>query len=595
MTYKVDFFAKRIHFLEHMLPIWKQLGERQGEFYVSEELYRDCAGREFGADIVDIPRTANEIYDFPGNGNPIVTAAYGDLTDVLTAERTLKQPRRIKMFMEHGAGFTFRNGHPSYSGGNGERKHVDLFLNPNEYVSGANIRAYPDIPNVVIGCPKLDKRHQLVKEWQCPENPVIAVSFHWDCRVALETRSAFPWFQSALPILAKKYKVIGHGHPRNIAEMRPIFKRMGIEMVDDFEQVMDQADVYVNDASSTLYEFASLGKPVVVLNAPIYRRSVRFGLRFWEHADVGVNCDDAAHLVQAVDKALQNTPDQQQKRIMAVEAAYPVRGNAAQTAVNAIDSFLSAKPLPKLSDYARSGEPFTHINGKSIGIIYMAFGEKAALGVEASVRTLRRLGFQIPVTVVGSSKVRNADFIEWNGQSPFDADQKKNFQFRAGRVKPFLYDYSPYDYSLYIDADTEFMRDITPGFLMLDQHDIAIAEEMNPISKLYNKPLAGWEVNIEERDYTLQAIGHDEKFLNSGVLFFRKSAAAEEVFKRWQAEWPRFSQWDEQLALTRAIYQVPELQVKRLAIDWNHPHRNKSRTVVIFHNYGRGDVRSNVA
>jgi hypothetical protein len=118
---------------------------------------------------------------------------------------------------------------------------------------------------------------------------------------------------------------------------------------------------------------------------------------------------------------------------------------------------------------------------------------------------------------------------------------------------------------------------------------------MNPISKLYNKALAGWEVNIQERDFTLEAIGHDENFLNSGVIFFRKSPAAAALFKAWQDEWPRFAQWDEQLALTRAIYQVPDLNVKRLGMDWNHPHRDKSRTVVIFHNYGRGDVRTNVS
>jgi hypothetical protein len=37
---------------------------------------------------------------------------------------------------------------------------------------------------------------------------------------------------------------------------------------------------------------------------------------------------------------------------------------------------------------------------------------------------------------------------------------------------------------------------------------------------------------------------------------------------------------------------MKSLKIKRLSTDWNHPHRNASRTQVIFHNYGRGVVRS---
>jgi hypothetical protein len=253
---------------------------------------------------------------------------------------------------------------------------------------------------------------------------------------------------------------------------------------------------------------------------------------------------------------------------------------------------LDKKPLPQLGDYAEPGEPLTHIEGKSIGVIYMAFGAKAARGVEKSAATLRRLGFNIPVTVVGDSPARGCEFIKWQGQSPFDPNERKNFQFRSGRVKPFLYDYSPYDWTLYIDADTEFLRDITPGFLMLKDFDIAIAEEKNPISKLYNKALAGWEVNIQERDFTLQDIGGDQMFINSGVIFFRKSPACARLWKKWQTEWPKFSQWDEQLALVRALHKTKSVKVKRLSLDWNHPHKFESRTVIIWHNYGRGDVRT---
>jgi precorrin-6B methylase 2 len=232
------------------------------------------------------------------------------------------------------------------------------------------------------------------------------------------------------------------------------------------------------------------------------------------------------------------------------------------------------------------------LDGKTVGIIYMAFGAKAAKGVEQSVASLRKLGLEFPVTVVGNNRVEGLGFREWQGQSPFDATQKPNFQFRAGRVKPFLYDYSPYDWTLYIDADTEFLQDITAGFRSLAEQDVAIAEERLTISQLYNKMQAGWEINIQEQRQTLREIGHDERFLNSGVIFFRKGKKTKQLFEVWAREWQRYQQWDEQLALTRAIYQIKGLEVKRLDTDWNCPQRNDSKTIVIFHNYGRGVVRS---
>ena len=57
----------------------------------------------------------------------------------------------------------------------------------------------------------------------------------------------------------------------------------------DFDEVMERSTLYICDNSSTLYEFASTGRPVVVLNAPWFRRDIEHGLRFWEHADVGVS------------------------------------------------------------------------------------------------------------------------------------------------------------------------------------------------------------------------------------------------------------------------------------------------------------------
>jgi len=225
----------------------------------------------------------------------------------------------------------------------------------------------------------------------------------------------------------------------------------------------------------------------------------------------------------------------------------------------------------------------------------MAFGEPAAQGVMASVNSLRGLGLDVPVCVVGDTPIEGMQFIEWPGQSPFDPDCAQNFQFRAGRIKPGLCKLTPFDRTLYIDADTEFMsKQVLQGWRFLENHDMALARELLTIGKLYNKPRAGWEINIQERDATIEELGGDKDihFLNSGVIFFRKNPAVGRVFEAWGAAWQEWQQWDEQLSLMRALYRTGGVKIKYLEVDWNQPHRDQAE--IIFHNYGRGPVRSNV-
>lgn len=224
----------------------------------------------------------------------------------------------------------------------------------------------------------------------------------------------------------------------------------------------------------------------------------------------------------------------------------------------------------------------------------MAFGVKAAASARRSIFSLNRLGLNLPVTVVGDARVMGTNYLEWIGESPFDLTQRTNFKFRSGRVKPFMYQCSPYDYTLYVDADCTFMQGVEDGFHALADNDLVVTEERLSLAELYNKQLAGWEINIQERDTTVIEIGGDDaqKFINSGVFFFRKSDALSKLFCDWHTEWMRFQEWDEQLAFTRAIYANPEVNIKRLAVNWNSPHLYE-KDCIIYHPYGRGQIRAN--
>jgi len=579
----IDFFARHSNYIDHMAPIYLALDESvRGSFYVPAPIHEYALRRGIEAVALKSPGVNNKLDVMPPGSGPVVTAAYGDLQAALRND-----PRRPQIFMQHGIGLTFM--HTAYAGGAGMQRDVSLFLDPNEHTRALIAKTFPHKPGFVIGTPKMDKLSAI--SFQRSEGkPVVCISFHWDgSAIAPEAGNALKHYAEILPVLAKqeKFTVIGHGHPRIMPGLDPYLRSVGIEPVCDFEEVMQRADVYVNDCSSTLYEFLVTGKPVIILNAPHFRRGMHTGIRFWEYTDVGPMVDEPGELLSAIGHQLsaEGNAEYAGARAKAVAELYPYLGKSSERAAQVIEEFVASKG-PVIHKIER-------VHDETIGILYMCFGSKAAAEVRKSMTSLRNLGVNIPVCVVGDTAVKGAQWIEWTGEYPFDASQRENFQFRAGRIKPHLVELTPFERTLYIDADTEFMSDIVKGFEFLDDHDLALAEELLTIGQLYNKERAGWEINIQERDQTIKELGGDanQKFLNSGVLFFRKSEQVRALFQAWGRQWLRYQQWDEQLALMRAMHECA-VKYKALSVDWNHPHRNKAR--IIFHNYGRGVARTNV-
>ena len=203
--------------------------------------------------------------------------------------------RRIAL-VEHGIGQSYVGlAHGAYTGGPG-RDHVGLFLSPNETAASRDRAAYPRARVEIIGDPVLDS----LSRRSLDGPPVVCLSFHWDWSRIPELKSAAPHYLSVLPELARRFTVIGHGHPRALDRLTLIYRRLGIELVSSFDEVCRRASVYVCDNSSTLYEFASTGRPVVVLNAPWFRRNVSHGLRFWDAAGVGRQVDRPEDLAEAI-------------------------------------------------------------------------------------------------------------------------------------------------------------------------------------------------------------------------------------------------------------------------------------------------------
>ncbi len=341
---KLDFFARRAHYLDHLAPVWNALPPaRRGVFHIVRELY-EYARRELREGDI-------EIYEggIPSGDTPILTAAYGDLNKVI------RNPDRKIITIEHGVTQGFEGAaYPNARIGN--RARVDLALLPNEYVAG-RFRAARNLPASceVIGTPKMDRwysspffeldPHEYTQFYKfSPEHsPVLALAFHWGDRQSQppESGSAFEHYRAVIPRLAARYHMIGHSHPLASDEHRQVMLRAGIEWVDDFREILRRADVYLNDLSSTMYEFLLTGKPVILLNAPWFRRSVNWGIRFWDYSDVGLAVEDPEQLFDAIDRTLREYSSIcVQERRKAVADLYPYAGQAASRAADVLTEYL---------------------------------------------------------------------------------------------------------------------------------------------------------------------------------------------------------------------------------------------------------------
>jgi hypothetical protein len=252
------------------------------------------------------------------------------------------------VYVEHGAGQHYPGdprsaADPSYSGGI-DHDDVVLFVAPSTTVAERWHDLYPDAAVVVAGCPLLDDWHIGRRPFEQLARPTLAITFHWDCSLIPETRSAFRHYEARLADSvaawrAHGFDVVGHGHPRVFDTLTPIWRALDVEQ-QPLGWIYDHADLLIGDNTSVLYEFASLGRDVLCLNAPWYRRDVRHGLRFWSDVP-GLQANNADEMIERATMLLdRETPVLHASSLLrrgAVAAAYAhVDGYAAWRAVTAI-------------------------------------------------------------------------------------------------------------------------------------------------------------------------------------------------------------------------------------------------------------------
>lgn len=173
----------------------------------------------------------------------------------------------------------------------------------------------------------------------------------------------------------------------------------------------------------------------------------------------------------------------------------------------------------------------------SSGAVYIAYGDNARGEAAMSIRALRSR-FPLPITVISDRALPGV-------QTQVFDDPRNGARW----AKLNLEQLSPYDCTLYLDADTRPRGDLTRLFVPLEAgFELVIA----PSTEQADRAL--WHVSEQEREATFEALGFTPVQLQAGVMAFRKCEAINALFEAWRAEW-RGEQ--DQAALLRALYRVP--------------------------------------
>ena len=223
------------------------------------------------------------------------------------------------------------------------------------------------------------------------------------------------------------------------------------------------------------------------------------------------------------------------------------------------------------------------------GVIYMAWGENAIRQAHTSMKSLWEFEPQMPAMVLGDETAKNyykkiSGVTFYNpGLNPFDKKGRVGFKFLAGRIKPLMAKLSPWEQTLYVDADTQFARSPQPGFDLLDRWDLALACHENGVGAT-----SDWR-NVPEREETSALLGSPHVlYHNSGMIFWQNNERTEALFDMWYEEWMIYQHWDEQVALLRALMKS-DVVYRNLPLSWNH--NNSEKSYIIHHQFGDGHAR----
>jgi hypothetical protein len=186
---------------------------------------------------------------------------------------------------------------------------------------------------------------------------------------------------------------------------------------------------------------------------------------------------------------------------------------------------------------------------RSRGVIYCITGSSFFPYCYCSIAALRQQGYTGPILLLTDSfppaLSRLQSALKLDVRIVKVAENLGDFAQRW--IKTQLSELTPFQVSLYLDADTLATKPVEKIWEYADESEIAMS--LDRVANVFRAEHS----SASERHYTRSACPPDSPQYNSGVMLWTKTVRSAELFRQWHAEWDKFRGVD-QLALLRALH-----------------------------------------
>lgn len=189
------------------------------------------------------------------------------------------------------------------------------------------------------------------------------------------------------------------------------------------------------------------------------------------------------------------------------------------------------------------------------GVLYVALGPAYAIMALVSINSLR-IYSDVPISIIIDKSTADTVKLPQLDDIIIIEDSIEDNRL----IKSKIFDYSPYENTLYIDCDTIIRANIIDCFDYLEYFDIAIKQRQIAYSAVGKGALKIFDGN---------QIVANQPHWNSGVIVFRKNAKTKKMFARWSYLQKNLNYEFDQPALAQAVIQS-DLRVVSLEDKWNY-------------------------
>lgn len=211
----------------------------------------------------------------------------------------------------------------------------------------------------------------------------------------------------------------------------------------------------------------------------------------------------------------------------------------------------------------------------SRGVIYLVHDAKSTAQAERSMASLWAVAPGTAVLVLGTATApqpSNDRRMRYELMSPDGSESPRTSYAPA---KTLLARVSPFEESLFVEANCLFESPPTAGFAALAKWDVVVSElAVGSVGTLCHAD--------EEVAWTAEWLGSAHVIqIDAKMLLWRQSSTTKELFSLWIEESRRFSASDERLALLRALLRS-EAVYQVMPHTWTRPADDGDYDVLSF-------------